>query len=440
MPLIEVQDIPRGFTALAEWLAVIIYACQLRPRLSKGKGIAVALVFLGLQWVFLMATDGMVWFAWIACMVVAVTLMWALMKILCDVSWRTCSYYCMRAFVLAEFAASLEWQLHSFLWGMAQPPVLARYALLLVTYAGVFGVMGLLERRFRENQKHWRVNGRELMITCFLTVAVFAVSNLSFYYSRTPFSGQTPAEVFNIRTLVDLFGVAVLFANHLTYSEAAARKEVAALHSILQNQYAQYRMSRESIDMINRKYHDLKHQIAALRAEPDAAVREHWLDEMEADIKTYEAQNKTGNSVLDILLTSKSLYCQKHAIALTVVADGKQIDFLDVMDICTLVGNALDNAIEHELTLPDKTKRMIHVTLAAQKQFVLFQVENYCPDPPELRRGLPLTTKQDAQNHGFGLKSIRQTAQKYGGTASLAAEGGWFVLKVLLPIPADPGQ
>ena len=106
-----------------------------------------------------------------------------------------------------------------------------------------------------------------------------------------------------------------------------------------------------------------------------------------------------------------------------------------MMDICALFGNALDNAIECELKLPDKSKRMIHLTLTTQKQFLLLQVENYCPDAPDFRDGLPLSTKRDADNHGFGVKSIQHTARKYGGTATVQMEMDWFVLKVLIPIP-----
>ena len=226
-----------------------------------------------------------------------------------------------------------------------------------------------------------------------------------------------------------------MYAYHVQRIEAQAREGLGAMQYILDNQYAQYRISRESIEMINRKYHDLKHQIAALRAEPDAATRNQWLDEMEADIKAYEAQNKTGNTVLDTLLTSKSLYCQKHQIDLTVVADGKQLSFLSVMDICTIFGNALDNAIECEMKLENKSRRMIHLTVTGQKQFLLLQVENYCPEDLEYQGGLPVTTKKDRANHGFGLKSIQQTAKKYGGTTTVGTEDGWFVLKVLIPLP-----
>ena len=119
------------------------------------------------------------------------------------------------------------------------------------------------------------------------------------------------------------------------------------------------------------------------------------------------------------------------------VTGGFHVDgFMDTMDICSLFGNALDNAIECERKLTDKSKRMIHLTLTTQKQFLLFQVENYCTEPLNFRDGLPVTTKGDAGNHGFGLKSIQLTAKKYGGSAVVQVNDNWFVLKVLIPLPA----
>ncbi len=114
--------------------------------------------------------------------------------------------------------------------------------------------------------------------------------------------------------------------------------DLEAMRNILQSQYSQYRKSGESIEMVNRKYHDLKHQIAVLRAEQDSEKRLAFLDEMESEIRTYEAQNKTGNSVVDTILTGKSMTCQRHEIELTSVVDGKLLNFIHVMDICTISG------------------------------------------------------------------------------------------------------
>lgn len=91
---------------------------------------------------------------------------------------------------------------------------------------------------------------------------------------------------------------------------------------------------------------------------------------MEQKIRNYEAQNKTENKVLDTLLTMKNLYCMKNDISMTCVVDGILFDFMDVMDICSIFGNALDNAIECEEKIADKEKRMIHVSAFSKMNFL----------------------------------------------------------------------
>ena len=419
-------DIPRLYTALAEWCACLIYVLPLRGRLRGWRFGLAAAGTLAVQGAFLGLTGGLPLPFWIPCMAAAVGLMFLFLWLCGGGTALDAGYLCVQAFVLAELAASLEWQLHCFLWPDGAQSV-PGFLVLAGIYGGVFLLMGWLVRRHLTPEQ--RLGG----------VAVFAVSNLSFVSAHTPFSGPYGAVVLNIRTLVDLGGVAILFAHLLQCGELRIRRELEAVQNVLQNQYIQYQQSRESIELINRKYHDLKHQIAVLRAEPDAARRGAFLDAMEADIRQYEAQNKTGNSVLDTVLTSKSLYCARNQITLTCVADGKLLDFMDVMDLCTLVGNALDNAIEYEEKIADPEKRLIHMTISAQKGFVLLRLENYCEDQLAFEDGLPASTKGDPRFHGYGLKSIRYVARKYGGSATARVERSWFELKVLLPMGGPAG-
>ena len=425
-------DIPRLYTALAEWCACLIYVLPLRGRLRGWRFWLAAAGALAVQGAFLGLTGGLPLPFWIPCMAAAVGLMFLFLWLCGGAAPLDAGYLCVQAFVLAELAASLEWQLHCFLWpdGAQRAP---GFLVLAGVYGGVFLLMGWLVRRHLTPEQRLGITGRELGSAFIIGVAVFAVSNLSFVSARTPFSGPYGAAVLNIRTLVDLGGVAILFAHLLQCGELRIRRELEAVQNVLQNQYIQYQQSRESIELINRKYHDLKHQIAVLRAEPDAARRGAFLDAMEADIKQYEAQNKAGNSVLDTVLTSKSLYCACNQITLTCVADGRLLDFMDVMDLCTLVGNALDNAIEYEEKIADPEKRLIHMTISAQKGFVLLRLENYCEDQLAFEDGLPASTKGDPRFHGYGLKSIRYVARKYGGTATVQVGGGWFELRVLFP-------
>ena len=67
-------------------------------------------------------------------------------------------------------------------------------------------------------------------------------------------------------------------------------------------------------------------------------------------------------------------------------------------------------------------------------QFVLIRVENYLEESLRFANGLPVTTKGGRDEHGFGLKSIRYLAQKYGGSMMAAVEEQWFILKVMLPL------
>lgn len=428
-------DIPRLYTALAEWLACMVYLVALPRRLRGWRLALCAGAVLAALAAFLVLTDDLPLGFWIPCMAIAVGLMLLLLGVCCRVSLRDAAYYCIQAFVLAEFAASLEWQLDCFLLLDKEAPVWMETALLAAVYLAVFLIMAGLLRRLSAKGGGLNVTWRELGAAAIIGIAVFALSNLSFLAIDTPFSAQYGPEIYNVRTIMDLGGLAILYAHHLQCRDLRVIRELEAVQNVLQKQYQQYQLSRDSIDLINRKYHDLKHQIMVLRAEPDAAQREAYLARMEEEIKTYETQNKTGNQVLDTVLTSKSLYCAQHGIGLTCVADGTLLDFMEVMDLSAVFGNALDNAIECEEQIADPEKRLIHVSVSAQRDFVLIRFENYCECSLHFSEGLPVTTKQDRDFHGYGLKSIRYVAKKYGGTVTARMEKQWFVLQLLLPRP-----
>ena len=116
------------------------------------------------------------------------------------------------------------------------------------------------------------------------------------------------------------------------------------------------------------------------------------------------------------------------------MADGAALDFMDVMDLSALFGNALDNAIEGVSVLPDDEQRLIHLSVARQKGFVSIRLENRCKETMHIEKGLPSTTKAEKGLHGYGLKSIQATVAKYGGSVTVHAENGWFELRILIPL------
>ena len=238
------------------------------------------------------------------------------------------------------------------------------------------------------------------------------------------------SEIANVRTLVDVAGVSMLYAHFLACCNNMVRHELEAVHNVLENQYVQYKQSRESIDLINMKYHDLKHQIHMLRELNDKEQRDAFLDRMEADIKAHELQNKTGNSVLDTLLTGKSMYCHKHGITMTVVADGSLLRFMDAMDICSIFGNALDNAIEAVKKIKTDKEKVIEVFAQVRNDTIVSIVKNPTADKVDVNK--LVTTKPNKLSHGYGILSIKNLAKKYDGDVVFEWENYRFTASILI--------
>lgn len=426
------QDIPRLYTAIAEWLACITYCLVLKRKVRKPYFIVISIAALVVQSLFLVFTKNLPIFFWIPCMLMAVFFMFAFMYFVCDDTINVVGYYCARAFLLAELAASLEWQLACFFVRFNDSKVL-QILILIAVYAMVFIWALHMEKSITRGIFQLEINTHELLAAIFIALAVFAFSNLSFIFSNTPFSVGVAADVFYVRTLVDVAGIMILYVYQSRICELLAEKELSNIHSMLKAQYDKYRNYQTTFDMINVKYHDLKHQIAGLRAEMSEEQRQEWIDSLEQELESYSPELETGNSVLDTLIAGKMMNCRANNIKVTCVADGNILDFMHVADICTIFGNALDNAIESVSLIEDPEKRLIHLSVSTKKNFVIIQINNYCENQIKLRNGYPVTTKADKTSHGFGLKSIRYTVDKYHGNVTFDVNKNWFELKILIP-------
>lgn len=212
------------------------------------------------------------------------------------------------------------------------------------------------------------------------------------------------------------------------------QNELSGINAAWRLQKEQYEMTGDTIENINRKCHDLKHQIRALRNMADGQEREEYLDELENDIMIYDTALQTGNRALDIVLMEKALFCKNHGINWTCMADGARLDFMKVEDIYAIFGNALDNAIRAVMELEDAMKRVISVKIVIQNSILMIQIQNYYKGSLHFENGLPLTTKKNKRDHGYGMKSIQHTAEKYDGTITVSTENTIFMLQILIPV------
>ena len=429
-------DIPRIYTAIAEWAVCLLFIFFMPRKYDKAMTAGIAAAFLIVQSVFMVMTANVPLIFWIPCMLAAFALMYVFLVLCMDYPHHICLYYTLLSIVAAEYMASAGWQI---VWacyksysGMNR---LIEAAIMAAVYAVVLAVIGWIERRTMEAQLEVRVQWQDLIPPAIVVLATFAISNLGFALNILADGKTIDADLFNTRSLVDLGGLVLLYAVRLRLIGIQAQRELERIQSILNGQYEKYRNAREAIDMVNFKYHDLKHQIAGLKAEIDPEKRMQTLEEMEEQLEEYRPERQTGNPVLDAILSGKEAQIRSLGIAFTCVADGALISPMHVVDICTIFGNALENAIECEATVQERSRRWIHMLVTEKKGFVYTEISNYCEGELEMKDGLPVTTKEDRNRHGYGVRSIRYAAGKYGGSVTYEQGDEQFEVKILIPKP-----
>lgn len=427
----QLPDIPRLYTGVAEWAACLVYVllasrCRRATRVATSIAAAPIIVF----WQLL--ADALPEWAWVGGMLVAAALMWLFIAVGTGLSFTDTGYLTARAFLLAEFVASLHWQLHMFAFQSTE--LITAYTVISIasTYGLCFLAAYLVERRHISRDHPLSVDGRSLTLSIIIALIAFLVSNLSFFSPNTPFSGRASLEIFYIRTLVDLAGFAALYAQQGQRLESRRAAELQATTFLLNTQHEQYLQSRRNIDQVNRKYHDLKHYIAAIRAESSAEKRSTFLDQLEDSIHGYEYEINTGNAVVNAILGPKLARCHELNVNITAVVDGAALSAFDTMSLSALLGNALDNAIDATSSLP-QDKRLIKVTAYRKDLFVLLKIENNFEGAVEMVDGVPLSTKDASLGHGYGAQNMRSIVESLGGSLSIKAEDSWFTVLVLLP-------
>lgn len=297
----------------------------------------------------------------------------------------------------------------------------------LITMVVVYTVCYLIFSRRKRNSDEINMGGQYVFPIAIVTMLfVYTMQYLFQFYGIDKIWVSRPPLI-----VCCLFGLCLQYGL-LAYKDE--REENVKLEYFLRQANRQYEAARSNIDLINMKAHDLKHYIHRVR---ELSGGGEELQEMEDVVRQYENTVNCGNSTLDVILTDKLYQCRSNDIDFSIIAQGEKLDFMRSADIVSLFSNALDNAIECELRVDEAAKRCIAMKVFRKSAFVSIHVENYCNEPPALENGLPVTTKANRDLHGFGIKSMRYVAEKYGGSLQAGMRGDMFVLDVLIPVPDD---
>ncbi len=265
-----------------------------------------------------------------------------------------------------------------------------------------------------------------LLIGCALIINII-LNTISIYNQNNALTNAVES-IYNIVSCILL-----LYGQFSLLHTKVLENELLFVKKLWHQEKEQYQISKENIDLINIKCHDIKHQIRQIGQ--NKSISEDVVKELENSISLYDSLAKTGNNVLDIILTEKNLYCKKNQITLTYIADGEKLNFMEESDIYSLFGNALDNALEAVIKIKEYDKRIIELKIHTVNDLLTINIRNSYEGKINFDDdGLPITTKEDSSYHGYGVKSIYLIVDKYNGNVSFKEKNNMFSLNILIPL------
>lgn len=222
-----------------------------------------------------------------------------------------------------------------------------------------------------------------------------------------------------------LAGIVILF---MSSNETKLENDNKTLEVILKNDEKKYELAKITQEQINIKYHDLKHYIQENKLNEDDVL------EIEQNGKIFKSIYYTGNKTLDTVLLEKNLTCLKLNIHFLTIADGTLLNFMKINHLYSIFSNLIDNAIECVSKIDQIDRRIIRLMVSKQRNSVLIDLENTCLVAPIFKNNEIVTSKEDKENHGFGIKSIKSIVNKYNGHLYMSYENSKFISKIVFSL------
>lgn len=279
-------------------------------------------------------------------------------------------------------------------------------------------------------RKYLRQITSDLTLRMWLIVDVLSLASIVAIFTIIYFLPEEIAVVYPIcgASIVSSFGCIYLAAYICNSARTACHAEE------LEQKQAYFQDKLREEERIRSIYHDMKNHLLVLQAQQ---TRSEELNAsarfLQKQIEAYETYYHTGNEYLDMILRDKSRLAMEKQIDFHAAVSFKEGSFLEPLDISTIFGNALDNAIEASEKLPE-SMRLITFKASRIHDMMVISVEN---NRKQEALSSHQTSKKDTFLHGFGISNIRKATEKYDGECITRPTDEKFILKIMLPIPGS---
>lgn len=208
---------------------------------------------------------------------------------------------------------------------------------------------------------------------------------------------------------------------------ATYQNDIVARHcDEVENIYKQMRGWRHD-------YHNHIQVMKAYLAQSHIEEMNQYLSKLDTDLKSVDTILKTGNVMIDAILNSKISLAQSKMIRVNAKALVPKTLSVSEVDLCVIIGNLLDNAIEACITQEREDERFIRVYIGMYKELFYISVSNSMAGEVK-KTGLQYLSTKNSPSHGFGLARVDKIAEKYGGFVDRQNEKGVFATEVMLPL------
>lgn len=237
--------------------------------------------------------------------------------------------------------------------------------------------------------------------------------------------------------MIVFVGGYVLGVGYFAYSLIESRKRICRQTmarcetEYLQVQLDSLQETKENETEVRKIRHDLTNHLAVISSlcrEGDYEEVRKYTEQLSHEVPQVGSRIPTGNQVADLVVSSKSRICEVNGIAFEFSGTLKNMGVMAAPDICGLLANAYDNAIEACLAQPE---RYIRTKVSTTRNYTVIEIVNPVQKKVSVRGSMP-TTKKDRKAHGYGIEIMKQIAGRYNGSCTIGCDGKEFRLKIVL--------
>ena len=309
---------------------------------------------------------------------------------------------------------------------------LSRFLMIIIDQLILFYVFAVFLRIFKKSKMNFGKKEWTFIITIFMA-SFLSIAAIQITLQKNDLSEQYIGILMVAELGLILINIICFFMMSILNNSHKAAEELSILkqQDEIRKQYAENVKYR--YEEIRRIRHDMKQSYTVLETLLSENRTEEAIDYIRSGrsaIAQTEVLVDVGNDFVNSILNSKLSTAKQLGIEV-ICSSVKDISGIEAVDLCTLLGNMLDNAIEAAKQCPSE-KSLIEVKITSSEGKLVIQVTNSIKCSVLNENSELKSTKQNPSEHGFGVKSIRLIAQKYFGSAKYFEEDNTLSCRVIL--------